>query len=387
MADARIVGRFLAVVADTADDADTSPDHVPLGGTITLTPSVSSILRTQPEPATFVMTPIVATLDSTGYLSHLGSRGISVLAPDATTNPTSWTYKVTPTLTLNGKLVQYPSWNIEVSPGATVDLALEAPVPAVTGTPITRGVGVQKARNVNGALVLTLTDGNDLPAVPLPAGPMGPQGDGVRAIETIPATSPPGVFPTGISVMQADNGGYPAQFATVETVRYGLNRSFQTVVERTTGRSWRRTPDASDAGWLPWVEWGKEGAKGNTGDTGPMPPGLKRSALYTLGQNVTVKIPDTDCPRQGPVFVVATGDASPGPLWMQVYRNGGSYNTVERWAGSNQWTLAPLQSQVEPTTGTFRIWVDGTTSGAFLCFKSTNNWNRQVRLYWFDTAN
>lgn len=144
-----------------------------------------------------------------------------------------------------------------------------------------------------------------------PAGPTGPQGDtGPEgppvsvSIDGKPATDAPSTYPDGISIMDIDSqSGWPASFSTVETVRFGTNRSYQTIVERSTARSWRRTPTAGDAGWNPFIEFGAEGPEGPagpqgpTGDTGatgpagPAGPGLPTGG--TTGQ-VPVKNSATD---------------------------------------------------------------------------------------------
>jgi hypothetical protein len=92
---------------------------------------------------------------------------------------------------------------------------------------------------------------------------------GVVTIAAKPATDLPSTYPEGISIMPVSGDAtWPAQFAVVETIRFGVNRSYQTFVERTTARSWRRTPDTGDAAWLPWIEWGAKGEKGDQGATG-----------------------------------------------------------------------------------------------------------------------
>ncbi|QBP33264.1 minor tail protein [Gordonia phage BrutonGaster] len=103
-----------------------------------------------------------------------------------------------------------------------------------------------------------------------PEGPAGPQGPPVSvSIASRSADAQPTTYPEGISIMEVGNdASWPVQFATVETVRFGVNRSFQTIVERTTAKSYRRTPQGSDNGWNAWVEWGAKGDKGDKGDTG-----------------------------------------------------------------------------------------------------------------------
>ena len=167
-----IVGRFLSAVGDSPDDTDQEPELVPMSGTVTLTPAVSSvkIVEGAPEPVTVTMAPITAQLDAQGYLSRNGQRGVRVLASDGPVNPKDFTYTVTFSLSLGSGMaaVKFPQFPIQVLTGGVVDLTVVAPVSSSQGSPMVQGVGVQDVTVQNGELVFLLTNGAETRAV-LPA--------------------------------------------------------------------------------------------------------------------------------------------------------------------------------------------------------------------------
>lgn len=150
----KVVGRFLAAVADGTADTDLYPDGIPLTGTVIFTPSAPAVLVTDatPVPVTVLPAPIVTTLDSEGYISLNGVRGVFLLATDTqATNPTNFTYKVAfSKLQYAGtNTVQYPSFDIAVPAGTIRDLSTISPVPAANGAPIIRDESVVvNAQNV-----------------------------------------------------------------------------------------------------------------------------------------------------------------------------------------------------------------------------------------------
>jgi hypothetical protein len=134
----RIVGRFLAAVGD-GTDADLYPDEVPLSGTVTFTPSASTIViaTATPDPVTVFPNPITATLDSAGYITDpSGNRGIYLIATDnPATNPTNFTYNVSIKVALgNGAPYSATSKDIAVAAGSITDLINAVSVPASGGT-------------------------------------------------------------------------------------------------------------------------------------------------------------------------------------------------------------------------------------------------------------
>lgn len=150
----KVVGRFLAAVADAAADDDLYPDGIPLTGTVIFTPSATAVLVNDatPVPVTVLPAPIVTTLDSEGYISLNGQRGVFLLATDSqATNPTNFTYKVAfSKLQYAGtNTVQYPSFDIAVPAGTIRDLSTISPIPAASGAPIIRDESVVvNAQNV-----------------------------------------------------------------------------------------------------------------------------------------------------------------------------------------------------------------------------------------------
>lgn len=142
----KVVGFFPVLTGDGVD-SDVYPDGMAPTGTVTFTPSVSQLLVAglSPDPATIELLPITATIDSGGYLSFNGARGVWLAATDSTlTNPTGFTYKVKCNITYSSTIVDNRSFDIAVptsdlTNGPFTDLAKAAPVPSSTGAFITKG--------------------------------------------------------------------------------------------------------------------------------------------------------------------------------------------------------------------------------------------------------
>lgn len=183
----KVVGRFLANVSDGPDIGEL-PEFPPLSGSVTFTAEAPKILVADaaPAPATYVQLPqhYVCELDEFGYLTHRGARGIRLVAPNADTNPTDWTWRVSFELYYDGERILMEPFSFDVPeylPGpdpedpdsgssGLIDLTVVSPVPASTGTAVVRGPageGLHVDRRV-------ATYG-DLPATP-------PEGDGAQYV-------------------------------------------------------------------------------------------------------------------------------------------------------------------------------------------------------------
>ncbi len=135
-----VTGRILATIADRVTDPDVNPDVVPVGGKVVFTPSVSAAISSS-EGAIVLPTPIEAVLDSEGYLSLNGQRGVSLVATDSPDlNPTGFTYTVTfADLQFDKFKLAYKPFSIAVPAGQTVDLSTLTPVGSSNGAIIIRG--------------------------------------------------------------------------------------------------------------------------------------------------------------------------------------------------------------------------------------------------------
>lgn len=127
----RVVGRFVTVVADTADP-DQEPDIVPLTGTITFKLDQAKVVETDavPQPMVIVSTPIEAVLDEQGYLCTPDAdrnptyQGMYLLANnDPDIDPAVTTYTVSYMLFLGPTNLPLASHSLSVVGGVTVDLA------------------------------------------------------------------------------------------------------------------------------------------------------------------------------------------------------------------------------------------------------------------------
>lgn len=271
----KVVGRFLANVAD-GPDIDDTPEVPPLTGTVTFTAEAPKILVADgtPAPATYVQLPkhYVVSLDEFGYLTWRGDRGVRLVAPSADTNPSDWTWRVSFDLEYDGDPVPIAPFSFEVPeylPGpdpedpdtgssGLVDLTVVSPVPASTGEAVVRGPageGIQVDRRV-------ATYG-DLPATP-------PEGDGAQYV--VAADHMLYVYRTGTGWMAEGQGVVirGPQGITGATGATGPANEL-TIGTVTTGPP-GSSASASITGTPPNQVLGLVLPRGDTGATGPTAP-------------------------------------------------------------------------------------------------------------------
>lgn len=75
-----------------------------------------------------------------------------------------------------------------------------------------------------------------------------------KSIPEEPATAAPSVYPVGFSVFPiSSTTGWPTTYAVISTTRVSGTRSFQTIVNKTSGRTWTRAEADGDI-WGDWFE-------------------------------------------------------------------------------------------------------------------------------------
>lgn len=133
-----VTGRYLSGAGRPAD------------GKVLFTPEVTAILVSGVDPATVLPAAVVGVLDTEGYLAERYNvdedgkllpgreRGVQLLIPDGTTNPVSWTWRVSPALKAGAQHLPSDPFSIDVTASGG-DLAVLAPVPSSTGEAIVRG--------------------------------------------------------------------------------------------------------------------------------------------------------------------------------------------------------------------------------------------------------
>lgn len=181
----KVIGRFV-VVAPDSDDVDTDPDLVALKGIVTFTPAVDKVLS-----ATEQIFPVVvkAYLDSEGYLTYKGERGVYLLSPESDINPSDWTWTVSFDLKYGSTEIDIDSFPIAIPPyiagpdaenpdvGSTaVDLAASSPIPSSPGNAITKGDPGDSAYDVAVANGFVGTEAEWLASLEGPQGIQGIQG-------------------------------------------------------------------------------------------------------------------------------------------------------------------------------------------------------------------
>lgn len=270
-----VKGRFLAFVGDTPADPDLDPDIVPITGKVRFTPSISAVISSD-EQAVVLPTAITADVDSEGYVSLNGVRGVNLVATDSTgINPTNFTYAVTfVDLKLGTQSLTYKPFNIALPAGSTVYLHDVAPVPVSNGVAIVRGErgeqGPAGVRGLDGAA--STVPGPQGPkgdpgatgptgptgAASTVAGPTGPKGD----TGATGATGPTGAAST-VAGPQGLTGATGATGPKGDTGATGATGAASTVA----GPQGPQGPAGADS-----TVAGPQGPKGDTGATGPTGP-------------------------------------------------------------------------------------------------------------------
>lgn len=124
-----LTGGLIAAVDDSADP-DLYPDRQAITGTVTLTPSVASVVVVDAKRI-MVPKPITSTISTDGTFS------VTLLATDnPAMNPSGWTYTVS--FRLDGG-VSLPSFALAVPTNSVQDLSTVAPVQSSGGVAITQG--------------------------------------------------------------------------------------------------------------------------------------------------------------------------------------------------------------------------------------------------------
>lgn len=222
-----VVGNFKAFIADNVDDDDL-PDFVPMSGSGSIWPNVTTAINTQVGyKSTYFNSPVSVTVDESGDLSQGGRKYVKVLAQAANLNPSSFNYSIILSLAAQGETTfrQYGPYTFDVTPDGTVDLADFVPVTANGGTPTIQGprgepgdlVMVTSGNNWTGAVTLndypqtylaTLT--GNVTALNLPTSPIALQSGTITLVLTQDATGgrtitwPAGVkWPDGIAQQPA----------------------------------------------------------------------------------------------------------------------------------------------------------------------------------------
>lgn len=137
----RVIGLFKTIETDS-NDPDEYPDHFPMTGTITFTPSVSRltiISDTPGESATFGKDRVTCVLDENGRLvkaSDPSVPGVLLLASDNPLIQTQgWTWRVDFSLksSNSGANMSVPAMDITVLSGETLDIAKLVPTTSSPG--------------------------------------------------------------------------------------------------------------------------------------------------------------------------------------------------------------------------------------------------------------
>lgn len=126
----RFKGEFLKAVTDTDADTDLLPDRVPATGSVTLTPTVTSV-KLVAEKITMFLKPITFKLDKdTGIFD-----GFALATDCLAMNPHNWNYVVS--AAIDGE--QLDTFALDLPTGAVKDYSTASPVLESNGVFITQG--------------------------------------------------------------------------------------------------------------------------------------------------------------------------------------------------------------------------------------------------------
>lgn len=137
-----VLGHNLEVGSDTIADADTNPDaFYPQGSTFTFTPSVQYLVFPKsvapPDGAVVYLDPFTAKVSSSGQITTMDGGPLYPVANIGQNgNAQTWFWTVTPKI--SGR--QLPSFQLDVTVGATSYLSDQQPIPsAVASSSLLRG--------------------------------------------------------------------------------------------------------------------------------------------------------------------------------------------------------------------------------------------------------
>lgn len=166
-----VTQRIGAILEDSPDDNDRTPDYTDVSGDVLFTPSMSRgdafHIERDGEIVTVPVYSVRAKIVD-GVLQHEGEVGIPLFAGGEGVNPSSLVYRVAYSrLKANGESVELNSFSFKAIPGGSVDLTTVAPVAGTPSPGIVRGAkgdrgepGPQGERGPQGVV-----------------GPPGPQGE------------------------------------------------------------------------------------------------------------------------------------------------------------------------------------------------------------------
>jgi hypothetical protein len=360
----KVTGRFLAVVADTAD-AGSNPDAVPLQGTVTFRASIPAALvaTASPSPATVVPAPVVTTLDVDGDLSLDGVKGVYLVATDdAALNPSDFTYLVSFNLTLAGNPVTYPSFSIAVPAGSISDLATLAPVPASPGNAIVVGPegpeGPQGIQGPAGAGIKTYANMAALDAVQTTETGIVPNVADWRSI--FGTTVPSGEY-GDIYVESIINGSITGSYAT--ELQVASITWWETTIERKYIRA-RGKYGASWNGWSSWVPL--VSAPSFTPSAADSMPYIMAGAVNWSFMSITDDTGAATIPKRGTSGRVTVGEPSAS-----------GHAATKNYVDTGGWVAVPSSATASGTAGQKAR----DSSYLYLC-TATNTWRRVAIAAW-----
>lgn len=200
-----IIGNFKAFVADSAD-GDDLPDFVPMTGSGTIWPNITTVSNTQVGyKSTYFNSTIPVVVDADGDLSRNDVKYVKVLTDSPELNSTDFNYSILLNLAAQGEsnFRQYGPFTFPVTPGGTVDLADFVPVSASSGVPMIQGprgepgdlVMVSSGVPWTGAMTLTgypqtylATLTGNVTSLTLPTSPIAQQSGTITLVLTQDAT-------------------------------------------------------------------------------------------------------------------------------------------------------------------------------------------------------
>lgn len=322
---------------DTAGDTDSLPEMRSPGKIeLTLIPNLAGPVTLPDGTVMLVSSTKLTSTDGTLSFWCIDLARAAVNPPGA-----NWTASLKVDGVQVAKFTFSPDSTTQVAHNLGEDLPVLAPV---TGTPVTRGVGVSSISTVDGQLVFTMTDGSEH-VVDFPAGTGGGgTGGGGTTNPTNPATNTPAPFVVSTAVDDAILADTPALYLPMQeaTGDTPTDHSGHGVTVTPTATHWRHND-----GWAPPLSkapsgmgryWWNDGIPGNDEvNIAVTNPSTVLAGMGSAGFSAEVMLCRTTAAYGERIFTVSDGA---GDLVVPTFGNDDTTLTLNGPSGSITATAA-----------------------------------------------
>jgi hypothetical protein len=194
------------------------------------------------------------------------------------------------------------------------------------------------------------------------------------------------ILSAGPIIISASGSKAPGS-AVLQVFRNGSPYNMVSSLAQTGSWGVGTTSEPSSGGFRAWIESGATNARLAIKNTYSSSFQLRiysiRPYLVVSGDDFFIPdqgalyLPGNSVPMAGLSFISVDGDKSPASAIVQVYRYG-TYNGVWSLGQDGSWTMGKTS---QPSTGSYRMWVDGNGESARLILRNYASWGRNLRVY------